>query len=820
METLWQDLRYGWRALRRNPGFAIVAIITLAIGIGANVTIFSVINGVLLRPLPFPESKRLVTVWETDSERNVVRGTASPAEFLDWQEMNHSFENLSGWRGLYFTITGSGDPERVWGSEVSGNFFRMLKVTPQLGRDFEKDDEQPGHAPVVILTDGLWRRHFGADPSVIGKSIELDGKPATVIGILPKGFSLYGTSPQFDVWKPFEFDRARLDRQDHELVVFGRLAPWVTVAQAQTEMRAIQEELKRKYPGVDQKNGLRVAGFHDELVSSLRPGLLLLFAAVAFLLLIASANVANLMLARAATREREIAVRASLGAGRNRILRQLLTESFLLGLLGAVVGIVFAVGGLHLLRAFMPPPTGRGQIPHPEWIRIDGTVLAFTIGIAFLTSVIFGLAPSIQVARARIYESLKEGSRGTTSGRRSQFIRSALIVSEVGFSLVLLVGASLLVRSFSRMMSEDLGFNPSNLLTMQIFLSPTHYPTAQSVTNFYGEALDRVNVLPGVESASAVDFPPLTGWNVFCNFEIEGHPVTDSDEQPTTQYMVADWRYMQTMGIAVKKGRGFTAADGPDTEGVAVINEALARRYWPGQDPVGQHIKLIFPAARAPWDAEARNGSLTVVGIASDVRDWLWGEAKAGQLYLPLAQDSSRIMYLAVRSKGDPARLTSDIRHVVGTVDPNQPVTDVRSMDGYLAIALAQKRLNMSLLAFFAIVAGVLAAIGIYGVMGYAVEQRSHEIGIRMALGAKPDDVVRMIVRDGMKLALLGLAIGLAGSLIAMKYLESQLYGIKARDPLTFVSVAVGLALVALAACYIPARRATKVDPLSALRYE
>jgi putative ABC transport system permease protein len=820
MGTFWQDLRFGFRTLRRNPGFAIVAILTLAIGIGANVAIFSVINGVLLRPLPFPESQRLATVWETDVERNVVHGTASPAEFLDWQEMNHSFESLGGWRGLYFTITGTGDPERVWGSEVSGNFFRMLRVTPALGRDFSADDEQPGHAPVVIITDGLWRRHFGADPALIGKTIELDGKPAAVIGVLPRGFSLYGTAPSFDVWKPFEFDRSKLDRQDHELVIFGRLKLGATFAQAQTEMRAIQEDLKRRYPGIDQKNGLRVVGFHDELVSQQRPGLLLLLAAVGFLLLIASANVANLLLARAAAREREIAIRASIGASRGRILRQLLTESFLLAFVGAAAGIVLALGGLHLLRALLPPPMGRGQIPHPEFIRIDGTVVLFTIGVAFLTSVIFGFAPSIQIARSKIYESLKEGSRGTTGGRRSHMIRSALIVSEVGFSLVLLVGASLLVRSFRLMMSESLGFEPANVLTMQVYLSPTHFPTTPSVTNFYDGVLGQVAALPAVESASAVNFLPLTGWNVYCNFEIEGHPIAESDEQPTTQYRVADWRYLQTMKIPIKEGRSFTAADGPTAQGVTVINETLAHRYWPGQDPLGQHIKLIFPTTRQLWDAEPRSGWLTVVGIAGDARDWAWGEPKEGQMYLPLEQDPSRIMHLAIRSQGDPTKLTADVRRAVETVDPNQPVTDVRAMNGYIAIAVAQKRLNMSLLAFFGIVAGLLASIGIYSVMGYAVEQRTHEIGIRMALGAQQTDVVRMIVRDGMKLAALGLGMGLIGSLIAMKYLESQLYGIKARDPLTYISVAVVLALVAFTACYVPALRATRVDPLAALHHE
>jgi predicted permease len=820
MGTFWQDLRYGFRTLRRNPGFAIVAILTLAIGIGANVAIFSVINGVLLQPLPFPESQRLATVWETDVERNVVHGTASPAEFLDWQEMNHSFESLGGWRGLYFTITGTGDPERVWGSEVSGNFFRILRVSPALGRDFSADDEQPGHPPVVIITDGLWRRHFGADPALIGKTIEVDGKPAAVIGVLPRGFSLYGTAPMFDVWKPFEFDRSKLDRQDHELVIFGRLKPDATFAEAQTEMRAIQEELKRRYPGVDQKNGLRVVGFHDELVSQQRPGLLLLLAAVGFLLLIASANVANLLLARAAAREREIAIRASIGASRGRILRQLLTESFLLAFVGAAVGIVFALGGLHLLRALLPPPMGRGQIPHPEFIRIDGTVVLFTIGVALLTSVIFGLAPSIQIARSKIYESLKEGSRGTTGGRRSHLIRSALIVSEVGFSLVLLVGASLLVRSFRLMMAENLGFEPANVLTMQVYLSPAHYPTTPSVMNFYDGVLGQVAALPGVESASAVNFLPLTGWNVYCNFEIEGHPIAESDEQPTTRYRVADWRYLQTMKIPIKEGRSFTAADGPNAQGVAIVNETLAHRYWQGQDAVGQQIKLIFPTTRQLWDAEPRSGWLTIVGVAGDARDWAWGEPKEGQMYLPLEQDPSRIMHLAIRSQGDPTKLTADVRRAVESVDPNQPVTDVRAMHGYIAIAVAQKRLNMSLLAFFGVVAGLLASVGIYSVMGYAVEQRTHEIGIRMALGAQQTDVVRMIVRDGMKLAALGLGMGLIGSLIAMKYLESQLYGIKARDPLTYISGAVVLALVAFTACYVPALRATRVDPLTALHHE
>jgi len=819
MGTFWQDLRYGARMLRRNPGFAAVAILTLAIGIGANVVIFSIVNGVLLKPLPFPDSDHVVTIWETDVNRNVTRGTASAAEYLDWREMNHVFQDLSAWRALYFTITGDGEPEQVWGSQVSANFFRMLRISPILGRDFSAEDEQPGHEQVVILSHGLWQRHYGGDPSIIGKSILVDEKPFTVIGILPRTFSLYGTIPEFEMWKPFAFNRTQLDRENHELVVFGRLRDGVTVPQANAEMVTVLEQLKKQYPGIDQKNGVRVVGFHAELVSTLRPGLILLLAAVAFVLLIACANVANLMLARAAVREREIAIRTSMGAGRRRILRQLLTESAFLSLIGAVFGVLVAYGGLHALRAAVPSG-GRGQVPHPEWIAIDGAVLAFTIVVALLAGIIFGLAPAIQISRPHLYESLKEGSRGSTSGRRSQLARSVLVVSEVAFSLVLLVGAGLLVRSFVLMMAEPLGFNPENVLTMQIFLPEAHYPQPANLQNFFQAVVDRAAALPGVKSASAVNYLPLTGWTGFCDFDIAGRAIPPSGEHFTAQYRTADWRFMHTMEIPVKEGRDFASSDGPASQGVALINEALAHRYWPNEDPVGQQIRLVFPAQLRPWDAIPHQGPLTIVGVVGDTRDWAWSEPKIAQLYLPDTQNPSRIMHLAVRSSGDPTQLTAAVRHAVESVDPNQPVTDVKTMEDYLAVVLSQRRLNMTLLAFFAVVAALLAAIGIYGVMGYAVTQRSHEIGIRMALGAEPRDVLRMIVGDGMKLTLMGLSLGLLGSLLVMKYLESQLYGIKARDPLTFIAVAAGLAIVALAACYFPARRATKVDPLVALRYE
>jgi len=819
METFWNDLRYGWRMMRRSPGFAAVALLTLAIGIGANAAIFSIVNGVLLRPLPFPDSSRIVTIWETDANRNVVRGTASPAEFLDWRDMNHSFAELSGWRSLLFTITGSGDAEQVHGSQVSGNFFRMLGVGPIIGRDFSSEDEKPGSEQVAILTYALWQRHYGGDSGVLGKSILLDEKPYTIIGILPRSFSLYGVAPELDVWVPFTFNRAQLNRENHELVIFGRLRPGVSLLQAQAEMETIVSQLKKQYPGIDQENGVRVSRFHDELIKNLRPSIVILLAAVGFVLLIACANVANLMLARAATREREIAVRATLGAGRRRILRQLLTESALMALIGGALGIAVAYGGIHLLREGLPG-AGRNQIPHSEWIGIDGTVLAFTLFVSLLTGIIFGLAPAIQISRSELFESLKEGSRGSTGGRRSRFIQSSLVVSEVALSLMLLVGAGVLIRSFFLIMSDSLGFDPSNVFSMQIFLAAPHYPKAQQVVNFYQRVIEGVGALPGVKSASAANFLPLTGWSGFCDFDIAGRSTPPSGEHFTGQYRVADWRYLQTMGISVKQGRDLVASDGADTQSVALINEALARRYWPNQDPVGQQIRLIFPDTRQPWDPEPREGWLNIVGIVSDVRDWEWGEQKVGQIYLPYTQNASRIMHLVVRSEGDPTQLVSGVRSVVNGVDPNQPITEVRSMDDYLAASISRRRLSMLLLVLFAGVATVLAAVGIYGVMAYAVTQRSHEIGIRMALGAEPNDVLRMVVSDGMKLAGIGLVIGIAASYAAVHYLASQLYGVKTKDPITVLCVSVGLALVAISACYFPARRATKVDPLEALRYE
>ena len=820
MRTIWQDLQYGWRMLRRSPGFSLVAILTLAIGIGANAAMFSVINTVLLRPLPFPDAQRIVFIWDTDPNRNISRGVASPAEFLDWRDQNRSFEELSAWRTWFYNLTGANEPEQVFGVHASANFLRLLGVKPILGRDFIPEEDQVGHDQVAIITYGLWQRRFGGDPNIVGENILLDEKPFTVVGVLPRGFSVFGTSRQFDVWMPMALDRAQLHREDHSVIVFGRLRKGVTVAQAQAEMETIIARLKQQYPGVNQQDGVHVVAFREDLARNLKPGLLLLFGAVVLVLLIACVNVANLVLARAATREREITLRATLGAGRGRIIRQLLTESALLALIGGALGILLAYGGLHLLRLALPSEGGYGEIPHVEWLGIDGMVLAFTLIVSILTGILFGLAPAIQISHAELYESLKEGSQGSIGGRRSQFTRSALVIAEVAFSLLLLVCSGLLIRSFYLLMSEDLGIDPDNVLTAQIWLPESHYAAGAPVMNFYQQAIDRIGALPGVKSASAVNFLPLSGWGDYCNFDIVGRPIAPADEPNTSRYGVADWRYLRTMGISVKSGRDFAASDGPNSEGVVILNEALAHRYWPDQNPIGQQIHLKFPPTKSPWQPVARDSMLTVIGVVADVREWEMGVEKVGQLYLPYAQNPSRIMRLVVRTTGHPAAIAPAVRHAVESVDPSQPITEIRTMDQFLSQAVSQRRLNMLLLAVFAAIATILAAIGIYGVMAYGVTQRFHEIGVRMALGAEPSDVLKMVVTDGMKLAVIGLLIGIVGAALLSRYLESQLYGIKTTDPFTYAGVALGLAAVAAAACYFPARRATKVDPISALRHD
>jgi putative ABC transport system permease protein len=820
METLWHDLKYGWRMLRRNPGFAFVAILTLAIGIGANAAIFTVINTILIRPLPFVQSSRLVAIFETDANRGIIHGTASAAEFLDWQDMNHVFQSMAAFRPSSVTLTGDGEPEQRYGVQVSGDFFRLLGVKPYLGRDFLPEEELPGHEKVAILTYGLWQRRYGGDPQLVGKTVLVDSKPYTVIGILPRDYSTFGTTTSLDLWFPFAFDRAQLDRNNHELMIFARLKDGVTLPQAQAEMETVTANLKKQYPTIDQKNGIYVANFHDELGAKVRPALLVLLVVVGLVLLIACANVANLMLARAASREHEIVLRATLGAGYRRLVRQLLTESVLLSFIGGIFGILVAFAMIRILHAALPPAGTSAEIPHSVGIGLDGTVLLFALGASLLTGILFGLAPAIQISRSSLSESLKEGGRGSAGGRRSQRARSGLIIFETALSVMLLVGAGLLLRSFFQILSQDLGFNPTRVLTMQISLPSAHYSDDQKIVGFFQRVTDQTADLPGVKSASAVNFLPMSSWTAFFNFDIAGRPIQPSGEEFTAQYRVVDWRYIHAIGTPLKEGRDFTISDGPTSPPIALINEALAHHYWPGEDPVGKQFHIHVSATRAPWEADLRDGWITIAGIVSNTRDWAWGEQKVELIYLPYTQNPSRVMRLVIRSDADSSSITSDVRHIVESIDPEEPVTEVRTLDTYLDALIALRRLSMLLVLIFGGVATVLAAVGIYGVIAYSVTQRSHEIGIRMALGATPGHVLRMIVGDGMRLAGAGLAIGLMASLVLMRYLQSQLYGVQSADPITFFSVTAGLILVTLAACYIPARRATRVDPLNALRRE
>ena len=818
METLWKDLRYGLRMLAKSPGFAAVAVLILALGIGANTAIFSVVNAVLLRPLPFPDSGRIVMVWELDPNREVTRGIASAAEFLDWRKQNHVFSHISAWRAWFYNLTGHGEPEQVLGIRASFDFFDVLGVHPALGRAFLPEEETPGRDQVVIISDVLWVQHFGADPRVIGQSILIDDKPVIIIGVLPRGFSLAGTSRDFGVWMPMSFDTAQLRRGDHTVLVTARLKPGVTIPQAQAEMVAIMHGLQEQYH-VDEGLGVHLVRMQDDQNLKIRPALLVLLGAVALVLLIACVNVANLLLARGAARQRELSIRTALGARRTRLIRQLVTESLLLSLLGGVLGLLVAFGGIRLLLFLLSATSSYGELPHHDRIHIDAATLVFTFAISILTGILFGLAPALQTSRTDISETLKESGRGS-AGMHNNRMRSALIVSEVALALVLLIGAGLLIRSFRALLAMNMGFNPENVLTMQAWLPDSHYPESYQVTSFYRQTLERLRTVPGVTSASAINFLPLSGWSDITDFFIEGRSTPVPGHEYVGQYRVISPGYFQTMAIPLKQGRDFSETDTDGAPGVAIVNETLAQRYWPGEDPVGKHIKINMLNSQGPWRPQIKDAWLTIVAIAGDVRDWELGENKVGQVYISYLQNPSRLMKFAIRTASDPASLASGARQAVLDVDRNQPVTDVRTMAQFLDDAYAQHRTNMFLLGTFSALALVLAAVGIYGVMSYAVAQRVHEIGIRMALGAEPRDVLRLIIGQGLRLTLLGVALGVAGSLAAGHWLASLLFGVQATDPLTYVGVAFLLVGVAFLACYIPARRAMRVDPMIALRYE
>jgi putative ABC transport system permease protein len=820
-EIFWRDVKFGLRGLVRNRAFAVVALVTLGLGIGANAAVFSVVNAVLLRPLPYPDSKRIALVWKTEPRRNLARGVTAPAEYLDWKERNRSFEQLAGWVAGFYNLAGAAEPEQVWGARITANFFDVFQVKPAMGRGFLPEEEQPGHDQVAMLSYRFWQEHFGGDRGALGRSITVDDKPFTIVGVLPQDFSLWGNAGwQYDVWMPFAIDRSRLDRDQHLFIVFGRLKRGVSLEQANAEMRTLVEQIKKENPGIDPESGVRVAQMHEERTRNLRPALEILLGAAGIVLLIACVNMANLLLSRATGREREMAVRASLGAGRRRLLVQLLTESVLLAMLGGAFGVLLAAGALRLLPLFLPAVGSLYEIPYARAIRIDAEVLLFAMAISALTGVLFGLAPALQISQTELSEALKEGGRGGSGGRRGLRLRGLLVVAEMAVSLLLLTGAGLLARSFLNVMSERLGYDPKNLLTMQIRLPGYRYQDPAQFRNFFQQVNERVRALPGVRAAGMINALPLTGWSAYSNFEIDGKAPRARGEEFTAEYRVMDSGYLAAMGMPVLKGRGLEATDAGQSQGVALINAALAARFFPGEDPVGKQIRLV-EEGRAPYAPVLRDSWLVIAGVVGDTTQMEFGEAKTPILYLSYLQNPSPLMRLVVRTEGDAMSLATAVRRAVATVDKDQPVSEIRTMDELVSAVASRRRMNMALVAFFAVLATALAGVGIYGVMSYSVTQQTHDLGIRMALGAQPQDVLRLVVRQGMRLALTGIALGMAGAIFLLRrVLSAMLYGLSGTDPMVLAGTAALLAVVAFAACYLPARRATRVDPLSAIRYE
>jgi putative ABC transport system permease protein len=801
------DLRFALRMLLKNPGFTIVTIIALALGIGANTAIFSVVNTVLLRPLPYKDPERLVMVWEDASKSGHPRDTPTAANFVDWRNQNQVFEGMAAITDESFNLTGVGDPERLEGMRVSAALFPLLGVEPQLGRVFTAAEDQPGSQRVVLLSYGLWQRRFGGDPSIAGKPLTLNGKTYIVVGVMPARFQFPTTDNQ--IWVPIAFtSEEAADRGVHYLQVVARLKSGVTLPQAQAEMSTIASRLQQQYPETNTDVGAAVTSLHEYLVGDIKPALLILLGAVGLVLLIACANVANLLLARAAVRQKEIAVRVALGARRLRLVRQFLTESILLSMLGGIVGLVIAYTGLVLLKAFLPE-----NISQAREISIDLKVLGFTLFVSVATGVIFGLAPAIQAVRFKQSETLKEGGRDAATGGSGKRLRSLLVTAEVAISLVLLIGAGLLINSFVRLRNVDPGFRSDNLLTMKIVMPDAKYLDRPRRIAFYNDLLQRVQSLAGVRSAAITTNLPLYHQGNSIAVNIEGRPEPPPGQENIVVTRIISPGYFDTMTIPLLSGRKFSDQDILTSPSVAVISETMARSFWPNEDPVGKRIGIGEIKSDRDWT--------TVIGVARDVRQIQLTAAPEPQMYLTYLQfgffDSRD---LVVKTDVDPASMAATVRKAVWEIDKDQPVSNIQTMEAILADSIAQQRFSMVLLAIFAGVALVLAAVGIYGVMSYSVAQRTREIGIRMALGAQTGAVLKLAVGYGIKLVLIGIAIGLIAAFALTRLMSTLLFGVTATDPITFTLISLLLICVAALASYIPARRATKVDPMIALRYE
>jgi putative ABC transport system permease protein len=804
LEIFLQDVRYGLRSLLRKPGFTLTAVIALALGIGANTAIFSVINGVLLRSLAYPNPERIVMLWEKSLTGRDLQNVISPANFLDWQKQSASFEHMAAVWDLRANLTGgNGEPEEIKAQFVSQPFFAALGVQPLVGRSFLPQEDTVGNNLVIILSHELWQTRFGSDPQIIGKQATVNSRQRTIVGVMPPGFHFLDNKVR--AWMPLALDPAVNYRETtgRYLRAVARLKSGVSIQQAQAELSGIARQLEQAYPTKNVGWGVNVIPIHEQVVGEIRPILIVLLAAVAFVLLIACANVANLLLSRAAARQKELALRAALGASRLRLVRQMLTESVLLALMGGLVGVALAYWGIQLLIGFGPD-----NIPRLGEITIDPRVLGFTFGISLLTGLFFGLIPALQASRPDLNDALKEGSRGSTGGRSGTF-RNVFVIAEVSLALVLLIGAGLMIRSFARLQSVGTGFKAESVLTMRTQLPGKKYSEPHQIVDFFKQAQARIAALPGVQAVGAISYLPLTGLASRDSFKIPGQPPPAPGQEPGVEVRVITPTYFRAMGIPLLKGRLLDERDVKESR-VLLINETMAKRYFPNQDPVGKQLEVM-------WDG---SGPDEIVGVVGDIREGALEKEPEPAIYWTHARESYSGMALVVRTAGDAARFQTAIQKEIRAIDPEQPIADVRTMQEVIARSIARPRFNTLLLTIFAGVALVLASVGLYGVMNYSATQRTHEVGIRMALGATRADIMKLVVGNGMMLTVIGIGIGVAASLVLTRVMASLLFGVTATDIPTFLSVSVVLATVALIANYIPARRATRVNPVIALRYE